>query len=374
MRIKKIELLYFSAVIMLLVRNIIQVSTLIDIKSTSMFFDVLLFSAYILLFIKIIYKENIKRLIVYAIIIFLALISYASSKMTDYLSLVLLVIGAKGIDIKKIVKVCFSFYAITLGVHIIAYIITMLVDPASIEIVHRDEVERYSFFLGHPNSFAAILAWTNIMYLYLRYDKLKSKDYIITILVALFIYFVPNSRTSAILLIVFVLMILVFKRNIKFIIKLCRFAIPVLAVTMFALFLAYNMTPIIDKLDGILNARIKLALAIYENYGITLFGEYIPFGQELTTVYKYGLTQLTIDSAYYSLLFSYGIINTLIFLVIYTRLSFKKGLENKKILFLVIWAFYAVTETLALNPLLCFPLLFAKELIEKGAKLNKDES
>ncbi len=374
MRIKKIELLYFSAVIMLLVRNIIQVSTLIDIKSTSMFFDVLLFSAYILLFIKIIYKENIKRLIVYAIIIFLALISYASSKMTDYLSLVLLVIGAKGIDIKKIVKVCFSFYAITLGVHIIAYIITMLVDPASIEIVHRDEVERYSFFLGHPNSFAAILAWTNIMYLYLRYDKLKIRDYILTILVALFIYFVPNSRTSAILLIVFIIMILMFKKNIRFIIKLGRFAIPVLAVTMIALFLVYNMSPIIDKLDGILNARIKLGLAIYENYGTTLFGEYIPFGQELSSVYKYGLTKLTIDSAYYSLLFSYGIINTLVFLFIYTKLSFKKGLENKKILFLVIWAFYAVTETLALNPLLCFPLLFAKELIEKGAKSKKNES
>jgi len=373
-RIKKIELLYFSAVIMLLVRNIIQVSTLIDIKSTSMFFDVLLFSAYILLFIKIIYKENIKRLIVYAIIIFLALISYASSKMTDYLSLVLLVIGAKGIDIKKIVKVCFSFYAITLGVHIIAYIITMLVDPASIEIVHRDEVERYSFFLGHPNSFAAILAWTNIMYLYLRYDKLKIRDYILTILVALFIYFVPNSRTSAILLIVFIIMILMFKKNIRFIIKLGRFAIPVLAVTMIALFLVYNMSPIIDKLDGILNARIKLGLAIYENYGTTLFGEYIPFGQELSSVYKYGLTKLTIDSAYYSLLFSYGIINTLVFLFIYTKLSFKKGLENKKILFLVIWAFYAVTETLALNPLLCFPLLFAKELIEKGAKSKKNES
>ena len=374
MRIKKIELLYFSAVIMLLVRNIIQVSTLIDIKSTSMFFDVLLFSAYILLFIKIIYKENIQRLIVYAIIIFLALISYASSKMTDYLSLVLLVIGAKGIDIKKIVKVCFSFYAITLGVHIIAYIITMLVDPASIEIVHRDEVERYSFFLGHPNSFAAILAWTNIMYLYLRYDKLKIRDYILTILVALFIYFVPNSRTSAILLIVFIIMILMFKKNIRFIIKLGRFAIPVLAVTMIALFLVYNMSPIIDKLDGILNARIKLGLAIYENYGTTLFGEYIPFGQELSSVYKYGLTKLTIDSAYYSLLFSYGIINTLVFLFIYTKLSFKKGLENKKILFLVIWAFYAVTETLALNPLLCFPLLFAKELIEKGAKSKKNES
>ena len=294
--------------------------------------------------------------------------------MTDYLSLVLLVIGAKGIDIKKIVKVCFSFYAITLGVHIIAYIITMLVDPASIEIVHRDEVERYSFFLGHPNSFAAILAWTNIMYLYLRYDKLKIRDYILTILVALFIYFVPNSRTSAILLIVFIIMILMFKKNIRFIIKLGRFAIPVLAVTMIALFLVYNMSPIIDKLDGILNARIKLGLAIYENYGTTLFGEYIPFGQELSSVYKYGLTKLTIDSAYYSLLFSYGIINTLVFLFIYTKLSFKKGLENKKILFLVIWAFYAVTETLALNPLLCFPLLFAKELIEKGAKSKKNES
>ena len=374
MKIKKVELLYFLAICMLLIRSILQVSTLINISSSSIFFDVLLFTAYALLFIKIIYKESIKNLIIYAIIISLAIFAYIHSKMTDYLTLVLIVIATKDIEIRKIIKFVFVFYVIALAIHIIAYLITMFIDSSSIQVIHRDDIKRYSFFLGHPNSFAAILAWTNIMFLYLKYEKLKAWDYIVTILVALFIYFVPNSRTSAILLIVFIAMILLFKKNIKIIIKFGKISIPLIAIIMFGLFLAYNMTPIIDKIDGILNARIKLALAIYENYGISLFGVYIPFGQELSTVYKYGLTQLTVDSAYYSLLFSYGVVNTLIFLIIYTRLNFKKNFENKKILFLTIWSFYAVTETLALNPLLCFPLLFATELLEKRKKAIKDES
>lgn len=130
----------------------------------------------------------------------------------------------------------------------------------------------------------------------------------------------------------------------------------------------YYNYPIIAKIDEALNARIIQALAIYENYGITLLGMYIPLGQEMKILYKYGLTSLTIDSAYYSLLFNYGIINTVIFLIIYTKLCLKRDIKEKKVLFLVIWALYAVTETLALNPLLCFPLLFATELIRKEGK------
>ena len=359
---------------MLLIRSILQVSTLINISSSNIFFDVLLFTAYALLFIKIIYKESIKKLIIYAIIILLAIFAYMHSKMTDYLTLVLVVIATKNIEVKKIVKFVFVFYVVALSIHIIAYLVTMVIDSSSIQVIHRDDIKRYSFFLGHPNSFAAILAWTNIMYLYLKYEKLKAWDYIITFLIALFIYFVPNSRTSAILLVVFIAMIILFKKDIKIIIKFGKISIVLMAIIMFCLFLAYNMTPVIDKIDSILNARIKLALAIYENYGISLFGEYIPFGQELSSVYKYGLTQLTIDSAYYSLLFSYGVVNTLIFLIIYTRLNFKKNFENKKILFLTIWSFYAITETLALNPLLCFPLLFATELLENRRRKIKDES
>lgn len=368
MKIKKIELIYFIAIGLLLLKNILQLSTLIDINSSNHFFDVLTFLAYILLLIKITYKENIKHLIVYSIIIILALIAYINSKMTEYLTLVLIVIATKDIDVKNVIKFAFIFWALALFIHIFTYLLMMIFNPSSIIITQRGDINRYSFFFGHPNSFAAVVAWTNIMYLYLKYEKINLLDYIITILISVFIYLVPNSRTSAILLLFFVLLIFLFKKNNKVVKKIGKVSIPLTAIVMYIFIFNYYNYPIIAKIDEALNARIIQALAIYENYGITLLGMYIPLGQEMKILYKYGLTSLTIDSAYYSLLFNYGIINTVIFLIIYTKLCLKRDIKEKKVLFLVIWALYAVTETLALNPLLCFPLLFATELIRKEGK------
>lgn len=374
MRIKKSELIYFLAIILLLIRYTLQISTLINVSSSSDFFDFLLILSYLLLIFKIIYKESIKNLIIYAIIILFAIMSYVNSKMTDYLTLVLVVIATKDIDIKKIVKFLFEYYLIILIVHMIAYLIMMLLDSSSIHVIQRDTISRYSFFLGHPNTFAAIIAWTNIMYLYLKYEKINKIDYIVTCLVALFIFFVPNSRTSALLLVLTIIFIVIFKRNKKKLINLLKFAIPFISITMFITLFNNDKIASINELDSLFNARIKLSIAIYENFGISMFGEYIPFGEELKILYQYGLTQLTVDSTYYSLLFSYGIVNTIMFIFIYTRLCLKKHTESKIILFLVIWSIYAITETLALSPILCFPLLFATELVEKRKRVKKNES
>ena len=374
MRIKKSELIYFFAIILLLIRYTLQVSTLINVSSSSSFFDILLIISYLLLFLKIIYKESIRNLIIYAIIILFAIISYVNSKMTDYLTLVLVVIATKNIEIKKIVKFLFEYYLIILIVHIIAYVLMMLLDSSSIHVIQRDTISRYSFFLGHPNTFAALIAWTNIMYLYLKYEKINKLDYIGSFLVAIFIFFVPNSRTSALLLILTIILIVIFKSNKRKLINIFKFALPIISITMFIILFNNDQIDFISKLDSFFNARIRLAIAIYENFGIAMFGVYVPFGEELKILYKYGLTQLTVDSTYYSLLFSYGIVNTIIFLLVYTRICLKKQTESKIILFLVIWSIYAITETLALSPILCFPLLFATELIEKRKRVKKNES
>ena len=135
--------------------------------------------------------------------------------------------------------------------------------------------------------------------------------------------------------------------------------------------ITYNYNPIGKELDSIFSSRLRLGAAIYENYGIHLFGVYIPLGEKVTNSLKYGLTVLTIDSAYQALIFNYGIVNTIFFIIVYTVLSFKKNIDSKKRLFLIIWSLFAVTETMALNPLICFPLLFATDLLNTDRKEKK---
>ena len=210
-----------------------------------------------------------------------------------------------------------------------------------------------------------------MMYFYLKYEKLNFFHYFIGIMITLFIYIVPNSRTSAILLIAMIILMPLYKKNIKIVVNLLRVSIPVLCITMILLVLTYNYNPYANTLDSFFNSRIRLGAAVYENYGIHWLGEYIPYGEDVTNSYQYGVTRLTTDSAYQTMLFGYGIFNTIIFISLYTILCLRKKTNNKKLLFLVIWSLYAISETLALDPLICFPLLFATDLINSIQKTNK---
>ena len=366
MKIRKIELIYFIAIVLINIRYLLSISSLFTINSALS--DLLLIIAYLLLFVKIIYKESLKNLILYGIIIICALIGYMNCGLTTLITTIMIVIASKDIEIKRIVKIIFCIELTVIIIHMLIYFFSLILIPESMTFVYRGNEVRYNFFLGHPNNYGALVAWTSLMYFYIRYEKLNLFDYIIGILIAFFIYTVPNSRTSALLLIVMLVLIFFYKRNIRIVINLCRLAIPIMCVTIILLTITYNSNPYAIQLDSIFNSRLRLGAAVYENYGIHLFGEYIPFGEELTNSYQYGLTQLTTDSAYQTLIFCYGIINTFIFIGLYTILNFRKKTKNKELIFFVICALYAISESMALDPLICFPLLFATDFINK--KIN----
>ena len=170
-----------------------------------------------------------------------------------------------------------------------------------------------------------------MMYAYLKFEKLKWYDYLLMIGIAIFIYVVPNSRTSAMLLVALLILIPIFKKNLKGLVNICKFAIPIIFIILITLVLTYDVNPYIDEINKIFNSRMKLAIATYKEYGIHLLGNDLPlFEKELTNLYKYGMTALTIDNAYYFMLFSQGILSSVIFTLFYTKLTLVKGIEKKR--------------------------------------------
>lgn len=378
MRLKKNEIMYYIAIGIILLRVYLKSTKLINLDQDSLFFDILLLISYALLILKIIIKEKWKNIFLYGIIILVAVISYSISNMSEFLTLVLIVIASKNIDIKRTLKFLIAFNMTVIGIHMIAWLIMFIADRENIPVIYRDNDSnnrvRYNFYLGHPNFFSAAVVWTTMMYAYLKFEKLKWYDYLLMIGIAIFIYVVPNSRTSAMLLVALLILIPIFKKNLKGLVNICKFAIPIIFIILITLVLTYDVNPYIDEINKIFNSRMKLAIATYKEYGIHLLGNDLPlFEKELTNLYKYGMTALTIDNAYYFMLFSQGILSSVIFTLFYTKLTLVKGIEKKKILFLTIWSLFAVTETMALTAVIAFPLLFGGELLEKKHVKEKVE-
>src|SRR5699024_3319071 len=94
-----------------------------------------------------------------------------------------------------------------------------------------------------------------------------------------------------------------------------------------------------------------------EVYGIKPFGQNISFGQEIDDYKEMGLSSIVIDSTYYKLLISYGLISFVLLLIIYFIGVKKITLKNDKICFLLPYALFAFMETTGIFPLLSFPIL-----------------
>ena len=78
-----------------------------------------------------------------------------------------------------------------------------------------------------------------------------------------------------------------------------------------------------------------------------------------------------IDNSYLALLLNYGIIAFIIFNIFMEKLL-RHAKNKKEIVFLVIWTFFAISETVCLMPMIAFPLLWLNnnEVLEKNSIIN----
>jgi hypothetical protein len=258
------------------------------------------------------------------------------------------------------------------------YLIYRLFDYSSLDLLVRyingNAVIRHAFLFSHPNVFAMYVFWETAMYYYLKYDKLKNIDYLLTALLAIYIYIFPNSRTGALVMGILLIITLLTKKNLIKIKYLNWFYIVIVFLSIIGIFAIHNK--FIIKIDSLLNTRISLGYIIYNSYGLSLLGADISKGTPMQLVNgKWFSSVKILDSSYYSLLLNYGIVAFII--IVYMILKTIKFYNNnnneniKKRIMILIWIIYAFCETSCLNPFLGFPLLLISKTIFIK-KENKD--
>lgn len=364
MKIKKNEVFFWLGIILLGLKAVIENSLLLNFLDED-FGDLILLFAYVFLSINIIQimfeLKKVKKISVYIVLIVLGLITYYYSKYTGFFTLMLIILSASKIELKKIVKFLFIFNSFIIITHIIIYFINILFDFESLNVMTRvtenSSQLRHSFFFTHPNVFGIYVFWTIAMYYYLKYDSLAIVDYIITLLIALYMYIFPNSRTSVIVLCLLVFVTILEKKKI-ITTKILKIAFTViLIICTLSVFIIEN--PIINVIDNLLSNRIALGSIVYRKFGINLFGTDIRGGTGMTIVNKKIYSSVTIiDSAYYSLFLNYGIISYIIMILLIFRLLNKKKFEsmNAEKVLVLIWMIYAISETSCMSAIFAFPL------------------
>ena len=357
MKVKKNEFIFYIGIIILSLKSFFSASMLININNFES--NVLLIVSYIC-FLSSFFMSgfNFRMMIGSFLLVSVGCLTYIFSKYTGFMTLTLLFISIRNIDIKSVIKILFIINLIMLILHICLYIVYLLFDVESLNFLVRNQngikVIRYSFFFKHPNVFGIYVFWTIAMYYYLYWEKLNISSYVITFLTAILMYIFPNSKTSAIVLITMVGITILKKKDVKlFSIKKLYFFISLFLI----LSMIFIDNPVVMKLNKLLTGRIVLGRVIFNAYGISLFGVNISNEIKNTVINGQYYTNINIiDSTYYSLLLNYGIVAFLIFS--YFIFSYRSNIEKKEEVFIILLLLYGISETKCLSPEIAFPLMF----------------
>lgn len=358
------KLLLYMGIFLLLFNFLSSYSELIvlnEIISTILMLCGLLF-----LLVSSFMKKN-EKIFTKILLLAFGILTYYISNQSGILQLIVIMISLKNENIDQIIKYIFKITTIFIFLHIIIYLLLYIYDKTILTFNVRFESDtlRHKFLFKHANFLGALVSWNCLSFLYLKRNNLKIIDYIYVFFMICFIIIFPNSRTSSIILLV-VFVCLIIRKNIPvFIKKAIKYSIFILGLLSVVLLFTYEKSSITKNIDDLMSARIRLGYVAYMKYGIKPFGQNINYGEELDVKKNYGISSIVIDSSYYKLLFSYGYITYLLFLIYVLKKAQKISLNDKKIYFLLAYALFSFTESTALFPLLAFPILFLVNEKEK---------
>jgi len=324
------------------------------------------------------YKGYTKREMIWSIILILAFAIPAV--LTDYSFIFwigFLIVGAKGIDFDKILK-------LYLGISVSCMIVTFTASQYGwIENLQYfnprgDEIYvRYCYGSAYPTDYAAHWFFIVLAAAVLWANYLKVKGIVwLSLLTAFCVYFTSNAQTTMLCLIGFAALCVaerVLHKYMTQIEKLLRF-VPVVCAGVF-ITLAYTFDPgksWMSKLDTLLSFRLKLSKEGVDTFPIKLFGQnMIEVGLGSSTAgrdYYFFL-----DDSYIRILLKYGLVLFVVTLVLFMLLS-KRASEEKRyilVMALVAIAVHSFMENrlidIAFNPMMfaMFATLAPREQIPR---------
>lgn len=252
--------------------------------------------------------------------------------------------GAVFVDYKKIIKTMKSTWT---GCLVTVVILSLMRIIPTVGGVRETGEVRMSLGFVHANTLGFILFIIGLLIFVDSYEVRSRNSFIALLLLTAVDFYIANSRTTTLLLLVMDIVIAtkVFKNdmisyflNKKWVRNLLL--IFVIALIGFTVWFAtsYNGSGRLLQLNGLLNNRVQNGSYYMSLYGISLFGKNIPE----FVLWNDNFTQLYLDNGYLLMLIKYGVIATVIYVMMILQ-SARKAIRVRNIAMVVAIGLIAVS-------------------------------
>ena len=307
-------------------------------------------------------------------ILAISFLSYFKSGRDELLLAMIFIVGAINTERDKVFRI--AYRTSMLGTLIVTGCYLSGIINSSVTNSLRDgvNVARYSMGFSHPNAFAAIVLQLTVLYLYFNYKKVKTGSLLLCVGFNYLSYRITYSRTSFTLAILFLIIVFCYKNSsIIRIEKIWNWIVNnITKILLFvglvgSVYVAMNYKQNLWLFNFLSNGdtlqtRVRLMGQALEIYPITLLGQVV--NTIKSSEYSFALGNgVVLDNAYIFSLLAYGILPTIILVVLY-YITLQKEYFSKNILFIisaVIFIILGFSEKYFMSPMYNFTLLGLSE-------------
>lgn len=332
-----------------------------------------------LLFIRFVAQApSIKQFIISACFVIAGLISWHETADMNFLLLMAFIVSGYGIDVKRLAEIVFWTELLSIA-FVCSLALLGLID--SITLLRDGVGLRTSLGFSHPNRLGSNVLALCCAYAVMRFPNFRVRDVLLYIASALFIIAVPDSRTSAVLVLLTPLIAFIYSkathlRNRRPVIVLMGLIVALLIYL--SLFFMVNYDPgnaVFSTINDFFSGRLYLSHYYYSLYPPTAFG--INPNNMIHEVYGQAVEGVFIDNAYAKLAIVFGYIPSFIFYIVYFTLffeAFKRNRLDVSLLGAFIYACVGLTEWQVMHFAMNYCLVgFSALLFANGQKLSSSK-
>ena len=324
------EYLFFASFFIYIITQYLG-GTMFTVDRTVSF--LLLTISSILAFIKIIIFDDESNLYKLTIVLLLIILFAAGKNSFDYnfYYYAFLIFAAKNIEFRKILK----YYIIVLASGIIVTAIFALIHVIPAIVITRSNSSALRLALGsvYPSDLAARIFHLMVGYAVLKKFKLTLPEYLSIIAITITTYIVTDTKLDLILMILLIICLSFYKYIVILMsmIKPYIFNLLILGFIAINILLAYFYNPkisILNKLNSALTGRLDLANRGFNDYNVTLYGQYV-YQNGWGGIHKKIIDYFYIDSSLVRVLLMQGLIVYIILICLMLR-DMKIFVKNKQ--------------------------------------------
>lgn len=317
-------------------------------------------------------KMSKKKWLACIVALLISLFSYFITKDSLLLQFTLVFIGAFNIDFKKAIKKDLAFKFLLFIFILFCY----YQGYTAINEFVRDGEFRYALGFIHPNTLGYFLLSLYFEIIYLFHKKINLLSFILLSVLMELILNIPKSRAAQLAIVLFIIISLIYYISKKVKIKnngnVKNYSFALRNLFLFLLIVSFVLTTLYSngnniaiQLDDLFSSRLYLQSLYLDEYGISLFGNYINYFSIIDNYFA------TLDNVYFRLIMNFGIIGFLLVFWVFNKTIYNT-IKNNEVLLTIIFItllFYGMMEYSIIKPglnifLIYFPCLFNSKSLE----------